>query len=140
MPRPRLLLRFALAVWLTILGSTPVHAGWLGFRNDSNQVLLVQTGVVVDNRPSWNKPQKLYPGEVAWESIAGKKELICQVALASQPDKPILQQAISFEGKDLFFSVQVEQPPPKKKGEAPPPPKVKLVAATPPTRDRQARK
>jgi hypothetical protein len=66
-----LALRF-LAVLLVGIGLTSTgFAGWLGFRNDTKEQLVVQETVVVNNAPRPGKPQALNSGDLVRDSQIG---------------------------------------------------------------------
>src|SRR5258708_3359512 len=84
-------------------------AGVVGFRNDTNQVVSVQTTLELPNGTTKRgKPQMLYPGEVAIDGLIGTG--IRRITV-SDPKKP--KAAALYEDKkplteDVFFSVQLE--------------------------------
>lgn len=56
-------------IWLD-LAPDQSQAAWLGFRNDTDSAVVVQTGSLVGNRVVLGTPQKLLPRETSWEWIA----------------------------------------------------------------------
>src|SRR5262245_32097134 len=99
-------------------------AGVVGFRNDTKQVISVQTTLELPNGiVKRGKPRRLYPGEVAIDGLIGTGMRRITV---SDPKKPTA--AAMFDDKkmladDTFFSVQLESVMNVKNA----PPKVKLV-------------
>jgi hypothetical protein len=95
---------FLLAV--LVLGAAPAasQAGWLGFRNDTKNAVIVQTGVPVGALVRWGRPKVLQPGEVAWDVVLQPGLRRVQVFDANQ--KPLYQDTIRCVG-DLFYSIQL---------------------------------
>src|SRR5262245_9379294 len=99
-------------------------AGVVGFRNDTSQVISVQTTLELPNGTvKRGKPQMLYPGEVAIDGLIG---IGVRRVTVSDPKKP--SAAPMYDDKktltdDAFFSVQLETTMNVKNA----PPKAKLV-------------
>jgi hypothetical protein len=117
---------------LVLFAPTLADAAWLGFRNDTRAVIVVQGASVVDNKLRWGKPYRLLPGEVYWEPIVVTGEKVVAVFDPRQPNRPVHQENIVTGDEDQFFSIQVEAPPAPAKGQPPAPPKIKLVPTDPP--------
>jgi hypothetical protein len=102
---------------------------WLGFRNDLNVPIVIQSGVMVRNvmRPQ-GKPRVLYPGEVSLDPIIPPGNRVIIIANAKRPNQVLLQDNLTIN-KDQFFSVQLD-----------PPAKAKLVPARMPTLPRRTGK
>jgi hypothetical protein len=94
---------FFLAV--LVLGAAPAasQAGWLGFRNDTKNAVIVQTGVPVGALVRWGRPKVLQPGAIAWDAVLQPGLRRVQVFDANQ--KPLYQDTIRCVG-DLYYSVQ----------------------------------
>jgi hypothetical protein len=56
------------SIWLGLCWGQS-EAAWLGFRNDTDTAVVVQTGSLVGNRFVPGTPQKLLPRETSWEWI-----------------------------------------------------------------------
>lgn len=91
------------------VASAPGHvfAAWLGFRNDTTRPVVVQTiSAGQGNRAlKAGKPQQLYPGEVAWDSVIqpGKRSIL--VLDARQPNVLLGRREITVNADDQFFSL-----------------------------------
>lgn len=82
------------------------HAAWLGYRNDTHTPVIVQGFSVVNNRVLPGKPQVLYPGEIAWNSmlVPGVKKLV--IGNAKAPNQPRTTKSVLSGNDDLFYSIQ----------------------------------
>jgi hypothetical protein len=121
-------LRGWLAAGLILLVPPAVaDAAWLGFRNDTRAVIVVQGASLINNKPRWGKPYRLLPGEVYWENILVPGEKVIAVFDPAQGARPVHQENITTAESDQLYSIQVEPPPPPGKGQPPAAPKVKLV-------------
>ena len=68
-PKSLIQLKFWLSLVIVIgLGSSSLFAGWLGFRNDTKDQLVVQETTVVNNVARPGKPQSLNSGDVVRDS------------------------------------------------------------------------
>src|SRR5947208_16118251 len=82
-------------------------AGVVGFRNDTNQVVSVQTVLVLPNGMTRSgKPQMLYPGEVAIDGLIGTGTRKITVTDPKKPNAAALCEAERTVNDDSFFSVQ----------------------------------
>src|SRR5213079_1642386 len=100
-------------------------AGVVGFRNDTNQVISVQTTLELPNGViKRGKPQMLYPGEVAIDGLIGTGLRRITVSDPKKPNASPLYEDKKSLSDDTFFSVQLETVMNVKN---PPPMKVKLV-------------
>lgn len=91
--------RWCLLVAL-LVAAGPVQAGWLGFRNETSQPVIV--------RRASGKPFVLYPGEVSWNSVAhqGAKRIVVYDARK----RPILQTSVTVGKDDQFFGIRPARP------------------------------
>jgi hypothetical protein len=91
---------------LLVLAAAPVSswAGWLGFRNDVKDSIIVQSSPVT-NRVVFGRPKTMVAGEVAWESVLLPGNRLIRI----YDSKKVLkyQKTIPVVG-DLFFSIQVD--------------------------------
>jgi hypothetical protein len=101
-------------------------AGLVAYRNDTNQVIVVQSTITSNGTTRLSKPQTLYPGEVALDGLAftGTRKIVVYDA-----KKPTVKL---FEGKvtntdDAFYAIQPKAVFVPVKGQPPPPPAVELV-------------
>ena len=108
---------------LLLLGLAPAasSAAWFGLRNDTKAPIVVQTGVMVNNKLAPGRPQVLYPGEVAWDSTMKPCIKIIAIYDPKNPKQPLLQKAVPCGPTDVFLSVNTA-----------PPAQIILTPATPP--------
>ena len=130
-------MRNRLRVWclagpLVLLLPTLAEASWLGFRNETKSVIVVQGASIDGNRLRWGKPYRLLPGEIYWEPILITGEKVIAVFDPRQPNRPLHQETIKTGDEDQFFSIQLETPTAPAKGQPPGQSKIKLVPTDPP--------
>ena len=124
---------FALSLLLGLAAAGSARAdGLVGFRNDTNYVIVVQSSIVVNNVVKKGKPQMLYPGEVALDGQIGTGTRHITIYDPKKPKTPLHETDVTV-GKDVLFSIQTEATINNMKGQPPPPPKFKLVSAILPT-------
>jgi hypothetical protein len=126
--------RTALLMGLVLMALAANQAnadGLIGYRNDTNQVIVVQSSIAVGNTVKKSKPQMLYPGEVALDSLTGAGTRHITIHDPKKPNTPLLEEDVNVKN-DTFFSVQAEAATMPIKN-PPSPPKFKLVQATIPT-------
>jgi hypothetical protein len=120
---------------LTALVPAGAGAAWLGYRNDTAAAIIIQTSdvVVVGGKVQTRsgKPHVLYPGEVAWDSIAAPGPRIVEV-YEKQTNRKVLQERVDCNNKnDIFVSLRFIVLP-TIKGQPPQPPVLKLIPTIPP--------
>ena len=124
------------AVLAMLLATAAANAaGLVGYRNDTNQAVVVQSSVTSNGRTSVSKPQTLYSGEVALDNLAfvGTR----RITVYDAKTKAVLFQGDVTNSDDAFYSIQskasVNLPI---KGQTQPPaaaPKYELVKVQNPT-------
>ena len=130
----RILCSAALAMLLATVAANA--AGLVGYRNDTNQAVVVQSSVTSNGRTSLSKPQTLYSGEVALDSLAfvGTRRITVYDA---KNTKVILFQGEVTNSDDAFYSIQSKASvnlPIKGQSQQPPAaPKFELVKVQNPT-------
>ncbi len=67
-------------IWLGLVLDQS-EAVWLGFRNDTDSAVVVQTGSLVKNRFVPGPPQRLLPRETSWEWIAEDSIRLARVSV-----------------------------------------------------------
>jgi hypothetical protein len=112
----------------------------VGYKNDTNYVIVVQTAVVVNNTVTKKgKPQMLYPGEVALDGQSGTG--VRRITIydpkkydPKKPNTPLHEEDVIIK-KDMFFLIKAEKSDnlPVKNPPPPPPPKFKLEATALPS-------
>jgi hypothetical protein len=122
------LLAVTLAVGLAVSqvgAGRAAAAGVVGFRNDTNQVIVVQCSVTVNNVVRHGKAQMLAPGEVAVDGliVAGSRRIT--VYDPKKPKTPLYQDDVRVSD-DVLYSIQPDAPAMVVKN-PPPATQVKLV-------------
>lgn len=113
-------------------------AGLVGYRNDTQQPIVVQSVVTSNGMTRRSKPQTLYPGEVALDSLAFTGVRTIMVYDAKKPTI-ILYQGDVNSIDDVFFSIRPKAVTLKVKGQQTPPPQVELVKTQPPAMPRSGK-
>lgn len=129
-PRRRVGL-FGLALIAGMLCASTADAAWLGFKNDTNAVVVIQTATVVNGQIRRGKPYVLYPGEVAWEPVATPGIRQINVYDPKANNKQVHQDAVNCQKVDIFQSLQLIVPP-AVKGRPKPKPVLAFLPARPP--------
>src|SRR4051812_33236854 len=75
---------------------------WLGFRNDTNTVVIVQGISIVNRVPRQGPRHILKPGQESWDMMIAPGNKLILVADAKQPTRVLLQQTVSYTGTNLF--------------------------------------
>jgi len=119
----------AAAVLLPAVLPACAKAGWLGYKNDTPAVIVVQSGILVNNQVRLGKAHILYPGEIAWDAVTAPGLRQISVFDPKLPTVPVHRGVINSQNID-FLSVQIVTPPPIK-GQAQTP-QIRLVPAKPP--------
>jgi hypothetical protein len=96
-----------LAVLLLAAAPASSSAGWLGFRNDIKDTIVVQSSPATNRGvvPALGRPKAMVAGEVAWESllVPGNR----QIRIYDSNKVLIYTKTIPVVG-DLFFSIQLD--------------------------------
>lgn len=90
-----------------LLGLWPAisNGGWLGLRNDTPAVIVVQQSYIVNNKVVPGRPLVLYPGEVNWDSVVQPCVRTIAVYDPRQPQRPLYENKLTCGTHDLFFTV-----------------------------------
>ncbi|HEY1377181.1 MAG TPA: hypothetical protein VGF55_10330 [Gemmataceae bacterium] len=107
---------FGLAVLAAVLVPACADAAWLGYKNNTNAVVIVQASdvVIVNGQVKQARPGKahtLYPGEVAWDPIAAAGPRLIGVYDPKQNNRLVHQDRVDCNKNDIFLSLQLVQPP-----------------------------
>lgn len=129
--------RIAWLIGLTLIAAgvsqgTAEAAGLVGYRNDTNQTIVVQSVVVVNGVARRSRPQMLYPGEVALDGIVVQGTRKISVTDAKKPNVVLFQDEVKCTD-DVFFSIRIKASTIQIKGQPPPAPEVELVRTRPPS-------
>lgn len=129
----RLIRNFRIAL---LIGLTPIAAGFsataaqagglVGYRNDTSQVVVVQSTVTVNGVTRRSKPQMLYPGEVAVDGLVVQGSRRITVVDPKKPNTPLFQGDVNCTD-DVFYSIQTKAVVMPIKGQPAKPPEVELV-------------
>ena len=104
--------------------------GIVAYRNDTKQALVVQSAVVVNGSVKTSKPQTLFPGELAVDTLVqgGPRRVV--IYDARKPNAILFQTDVAFNG-DAFYSI-VSRPRPAARADANPMMMIELVKSVPP--------
>jgi hypothetical protein len=112
-----------LVVILTIFGcqlavASVVHAGTIGFHNDTKIPVIVQGMSIVNNVVRQGRRHTLLPGAICFERIVAPGTKIFIVVDARQPTRVLFKGPINFAGSDQFFSIVGAETRPKKESKS----------------------
>jgi hypothetical protein len=117
---------------LLLLALTPWAAaeGIVAYRNDTRQPLVVQSAAKVNGSVKLSKPQTLFPGERAVDSlvVSGLRRIV--IYDARRPNIVLLQVDVANQ-EDTFYSI-VPRSRAIGRGEPPNTPTIELVKIPPP--------
>lgn len=117
-----------LAALVCVLGLPSFSmAAWLGYKNNTQAVIVVQTSVNVNGRIMNGKAHTLYPGEVAWDNIAAAGMRQVAVYDAKANNRLVTAENINIQNQDVFLSAQMVAQP-QIPNRPPVPPVLKLMA------------
>ncbi len=121
-----------LAVLAAAAAPSRADAAWLGYKNNTNAVVVIQAAdvVIVNGQVKQSRPGKahaLYPGEVAWDPIAAAGPRLVSVYDPKQNNRLVHQERVDCARNDIFLSLHLSQPP-QSAGRPPQPPQLMLTA------------
>lgn len=104
--------------------------GIVAYRNETKQAIVVQSAVVINGTVKLSKPQTLFPGELAVDSLtrSGPRRIV--IYDARKPNNVLLQADVAVTG-DAFYAIVPRQRP-AGSGDAKPAPAIELVKSSPP--------
>ena len=106
--------------------------GLVGYRNNTDLVIVVQSATVVNNViTKRGKPQMLYPGEVALDGLSSTGIRRITIYDPKKPNTPLHEEDVILK-KDMYFKIETEAATMPVKGPLPPP-KFKLTQLMTPT-------
>jgi len=124
-------LRTILLLGLSALGGliavdSASAAGLVGYRNDTNQVIVVQSVITSNGTTRMSKQQRLFPGEVALDGLAftGTRKIV--VYDFKKPTVKLFEGSVT-NTDDAFYAIQPKAMVVPVKGQPAPPPAVELV-------------
>jgi hypothetical protein len=105
-----------LAAFVAVVVPSFANAAWLGYKNNTIAVIVVQASdvVIVNGQVKQTRPGKahtLYPGEVAWDPITAPGPRLLAVYDPKQNNRLVYQDRVDCNKNDIFLSVQLIQPP-----------------------------
>lgn len=102
-----MLRRCLLSLLLFGMALSPASAAWLGFRNDMNQAVVVQTYTECKSGARLGTPHRLYPGETTWDWVSDNNTRKLQVTDARSSKTILLRGADIPVGKDdILYGLQ----------------------------------
>ena len=78
-----------LGVLLALAGSNSAFAGWMGFRNDTKDTIVVQETIIVNGQLKQNKPQRLFTGEAVRDTQCTGPQRKISIFDPKNPNTPI---------------------------------------------------
>jgi hypothetical protein len=108
----------ATTTWVLVLAAatpTAVQAGYLGCKNDLNVPVIVQVSATVNGRVARGQPHVINPRESAWDPV--NQIGVKNITITDAQQRVIFSGAVNYVGKDLYFSIQLDnsEKPPKVK-------------------------
>jgi hypothetical protein len=88
-PRPQFWKICLLGVSIACAGADPVSAGWMGFRNDTKETIVIQESVTVNGKPKPGRPQRLFAGEAVRDAQSTGGQRTFSVYDPKNPNQPI---------------------------------------------------
>ncbi|MCX7699817.1 MAG: hypothetical protein N2039_02975 [Gemmataceae bacterium] len=115
-----------------VVAAAPVAfaEGIVAYRNETKQAIVVQSAVVVNGTIKMSKPQTLFPGESAVDSLtrSGPRRIV--IYDARKPNNILLQTDVAFTG-DAFYAI-VSRPKPAGQADTKPATTLEIVKVNPP--------
>src|SRR5262245_29660338 len=89
------------AAVLAVVG--PVSAGWMGFRNDTSNTLVIQEAITDGKTPRLGRLQKLFSSETVRDTPQGAGQRQFLIFDANKPDKPLYTGSFPTPAKNENF-------------------------------------
>jgi hypothetical protein len=70
--------------------ANPVYAGWMGFRNDTNETIVVQETIIVNGKEKPGRPQRLMTGEALRDTQCQGAQKQISIFNAKNTNVPLL--------------------------------------------------
>ena len=74
---------------VALMGADSVFAGWMGFRNDTKETIVIQETVVIGGQPRTARPQRLFAGEAVRDTPLPGGQRRISVFDPANPNQPI---------------------------------------------------
>jgi hypothetical protein len=86
---------------------SPAAAGWLGFRNDLSQAVIVQTYTECQAGTRLGTPHRLYPNETTWDWVSDHSVRKLLVSDAQSSKNALLRGVeVSIGKEDVLYNLQ----------------------------------
>jgi hypothetical protein len=82
-------LRYTAAVAALVAIGDAASAGWMGFRNDTSNTLVIQEAISEGKAPRFGRLQKLFSSETVRDTPQGTGQRQFLIFDANKPDKPL---------------------------------------------------
>jgi hypothetical protein len=82
-------LRYTAAVAALMVIGEVASAGWMGFRNDTSNTLVIQEAITDGKAPRFGRLQKLFSSETVRDTPQGTGQRQFLIFDATKPDKPL---------------------------------------------------
>lgn len=83
-------LRWTLGLTVAVVATAaPLSAGWMGFRNDTPNTLVIQEAIPDGRAPRFGRLQKLFSSETVRDTPPTGGQRQFQIFDATKPDKPL---------------------------------------------------
>src|SRR5437016_4195438 len=92
-----------LALAVAVLFPSLASAAWLGYKNETNAVIVVQSATAVNGKIVRGKPHQLYPGEVAWDTVPQPGVRQVSIFDAKANNRLVAQDTVNCAGADVFL-------------------------------------
>lgn len=80
---------FLLGMFGILADNQAAFAGWMGFRNDTSDTIIIQETVVVGGQPRFGRPQRLFAGEAVRDTPLPGGQRRVSVYDPKNPNQPI---------------------------------------------------
>lgn len=96
--------RTALVAVAMLLSAAAAEAAWIVVQNDTKQVIVVQSAIVVNGQVKRGRPVRLLPGEVLKE-FHQPPGVVLEVYDPQVPNKAVLSAPLAIRNENQLFSV-----------------------------------
>lgn len=97
-----------LGVLITLSDVGAVFAGWMGFRNDTKDTIVIQEIVNIGGQPRLGRPQRLFAGEAVRDLTPAGGQRRINVFDPNNPSQPIYSADFSCPGatENVLYSIK----------------------------------
>jgi hypothetical protein len=97
-----------LGVFIALTDASSVFAGWMGFRNDTKDTIVIQETVNIGGQPRLGRPQRLFAGEAVRDMapVGGQRRI--NVFDPANPNQPIYSSNFPCPGanENILYSIK----------------------------------